>query len=377
MIDLVGFKVSVARHFAQENHLELTVKEVYSNTVKKDIIMKQSIEKGRELNSKEHLTITVSKGKDRIKEYQKYNVNELGDIPVILYHGVEKSEFKTKQSGGTTDKEGLVRTVDAFKDDLKYYYDHDYRMIRADDMVNGTIDVPLGKSPIVLTFDGGYESAIKVLGEKKDGTLEIDPDSAVGILESYKKKYPDFQVTATFFFNNTLFQQNKYNKMIVKWLVQNGYDIGNGTLTGVDITTLDYTQTEKEIGAMYHTLNELIPEKYVSIVALPGGSPYQVNHRNYSAILDGTYQKQHYQSFATFASGSSASPSCYSNQFSTDFIKRIKASNQMDQTDSLKSNLELLETTKYISDGEKDQVVYKKVDQEKLNPKIKQEVLSY
>lgn len=72
-------------------------------------------------------------------------------------------------------------------------------MIRLNDYINGIVDVELGKSPIVLTFDDGLENNIKVTGLDSDGNIIIDPNSAVGILEEFKKKYPDFNVTATFF----------------------------------------------------------------------------------------------------------------------------------------------------------------------------------
>lgn len=71
-------------------------------------------------------------------------------------------------------------------------------MIRLNDYINGIVDVELGKSPIVLTFDDGLENNIKVTGLDSDGNIIIDPNSAVGILEEFKKKYPDFNVTATF-----------------------------------------------------------------------------------------------------------------------------------------------------------------------------------
>ena len=377
MIDVVGLNVSVARQFAQDNNLNLKIKEVYSDDVRKDIVMKQSIVVGKQLRDKETLSVIVSLGKDERELYKKYKVNELGMIPIIVYHEIEKVDDVTKEEDGTTDKNGFVRTVEAFKNDLQYYYEHQYRMIALQDMIKGDIDVEMGKSPIVLTFDGGYENTVKVIGETKNGKLKIDPDCTLGILESFKKKYPDFQVTATFFVNEHLFGDKKYNKKILKWLVENGYDVGNGTMTEADITTLDDTATEKEIGGIYHLLEDVIGEDYVSIVVLPNGSPYQVNHKNYDAILDGTYDQTHYQTYATLQPGFGANVSCFDLSFSTDFINRVQASPGDTTKESLEQVMQELEQTKYISDGHVKQVVIPKNQKEQLRLDIAHEVITY
>ena len=92
-------------------------------------------------------------------------------------------------------------------------------MIRLDDYVKGIIDVELGYSPIILTFDDGNENNFKVIKKNSDGTLEFDPNSAIGVLETIKKKHPDMNVTATFFLNGTLCNQKEYNEDIMKWLI--------------------------------------------------------------------------------------------------------------------------------------------------------------
>lgn len=377
MIDVVGLNVSVARKFARDNDLNLKVTEVYSDQVRKDIVIKQSIVAGKQLRDKETLTVTVSLGKNERDLYKKYKVNELGMIPIVVYHEIEKVDETKKQENVTTDKNSFVRTVEEFKKDLQYYYEHQYRMIALQDMVEGNIDVEMGKSPIVLTFDGGYENTIKVVGETKNGELKIDPDCALGILESFKKEYPDFQVTATFFVNEHLFGDKKYDKKVLKWLVEHGYDVGNGTMTGADITTLDDTATEKEIGGIYHLLEEVIPEEYVSIVALPNGSPYQENHKNYDAILEGNYNQFHYQTYATLQSGFGANVSCFDLSFSPNFMKRIKAYHGDEETDSLEKQMQELEQTKYISDGQINQVVIPKGQKDQLRLDIAHEVITY
>ena len=156
-------------------------------------------------------------------DYQKYAVDESGNIPVMMYHGIhDLKNSETEYTGGNVDADGYQRTAEAFREDLDFYYENGYRMIRLEDYIHGQIDVELGKTPIVLTFDDGLENNIRVLGKDKKGNLKIDPNSAVGILEEYKEKYPDFNVTATFFVNGGLFNQPEYNEDILKWLVKHG-----------------------------------------------------------------------------------------------------------------------------------------------------------
>ena len=199
--------------------------------------VKNNVEVKEEVEELEEKKLTA-------EDYQNNNVDELGEVPIMMYHGIHnKNNSDTKYIGGNVDKDGYQRTAEAFRNDLEFYYSEGYRMIRLTDFVDGNIDVELGKSPIILTFDDGLENNIKVTGLDEKGNIIIDPNCAVGILESYKEKYPDYNVTATFFINGGLFQQKEYNEKILKWLVENGYDIGNHTYSHVDFTKVDIIKT--------------------------------------------------------------------------------------------------------------------------------------
>ena len=79
----------------------------------------------------------------------------------MMYHGIIDTE-DNKYTGGNVDKNGYKRTAKAFREDLEFYYKNGYRMIRLTDFVDENIDVELGKSPIILTFDDGLSNNIKV-----------------------------------------------------------------------------------------------------------------------------------------------------------------------------------------------------------------------
>ena len=358
---------------------ELILEKVYeySDEFEKDFIISQSITEGETVNKGDKLVVTISLGKLDKEKLAQDNINELGRVPVMMYHGiVNKKSSETSYTGGNVDKDGYNRTVEAFKEDLEFYYQNGYRMIRAIDYVNGIIDVPYGKSPIVLTFDDGNTNNIKVNGVTLDGEIIIDENSAVGVLESFKKKYPDFNVTATFFVNGSLFQQSEYNEKILKWLVENGYDIGNHTKTHVNFSDASTKESEEEVGFVYNKLDSIIPDKYVKLVALPFGSPYKKTHANFSHIINSNYNGINYETVSTFRVGWMPDYSPFSKDFDKEFIMRVRAYDNNGVDFDIDASFRILEKNRYVSDGNVDTIVIKESDASYLNDTILK-VISY
>lgn len=349
---------------------ELILEKVYeySDEFEKDFIISQSITEGETVNKGDKLVVTISLGKLDKEKLAQDNINELGRVPVMMYHGiVNKKSSETSYTGGNVDKDGYNRTVEAFKEDLEFYYQNGYRMIRAIDYVNGIIDVPYGKSPIVLTFDDGSANNIKVNGISEDGEIIIDENSAVGVLESFKKKYPDFNVTATFFVNGSLFQQSEYDEKILKWLVENGYDIGNHTKTHVNFSNASTNESEEEVGFVYNKLDAIIPDKYVKLVALPFGSPYKKTHANFSHIINSNYNGINYETVSTFRVGWMPDYSPFSKDFDKEFIMRVRAYDNNGVDFDIDASFRILEKNRYVSDGNVDTIVIKESDASYIN----------
>ena len=313
-----------------------------------------------------------------IEDYKNNNVNELGEVPIMMYHGIHnKKNIDTNYTGGNVDKNGYQRTSEAFRNDLEFYYQNGYRMIRLTDYIDGEIDVELGKSPIILTFDDGLANNILVNGIDEQGNLIIDENCAIGILESFKKKYPDFNVTATFFINGGLFQQKEYNDIILNWLVDNGYDIGNHTYNHVDFTKIDINKTQEEVGRIYSVLDSVIPNRYVNIVALPFGSPYSLEHQNMNYIFNSSYNGNMYTTKATLRVGWKAEVSPFSLEFNSKFLKRIRAYDNNGIEFDIKMNFELLKSTKYVSDGDINTIVIPKEKEKLVNTIYTKELIMY
>ena len=379
MADLINKDISYAKEYSSLNKLDLNIEYKYSNDIEKDRIINQSIEKDKIIKENDTLNIIVSLGKIDKEKLATDKINELGSVPIMMYHGIrEKTINDLGNTGGNVVKDGYNRTPDAFKKDLEMYYENGYEMIRLEDYINGSIDVSYGKSPIILTFDDGSMDNIKVTGLDSEGNILIDKRSAVGIMEEFKKNHPDAKVTATFFVNGSLFNQNEYNEKILTWLVDNGYDIGNHTQNHLDIKSSSSDKVQKEIAYVYDKLETIIPGKYVKIIALPFGSPYTKTHENFKYVLNTTYNNKEYITESALRVGWEPEVSPFNKNFDKTFLKRCRAydNNGKDFDIDYVFN-KMLKEKKYISDGNKNTITIPKEKEEVLNNFNNLEVITY
>ena len=367
-----------ANEFAEKYDLQLKIKYEYNNEKDKDKVISQNIKVGETINKGDILEVVISLGKLDKEKLKTDGINELGTVPIMMYHGiVDMKSDDTDYTGGNVDKDGYNRTTEAFREDLEFYYKNGYRMIRLTDYIDGNINVEYGKSPIVLTFDDGNENNFKVKGLDENGDLIIDENCAVGILESFKEKYPDYNVTATFFVNGGLFNQPEYNEKILKWLVENGYDVGNHTENHLDIKKSSSDQVNKEIVSVYKQLDEIIPGQYVNIIALPFGSPYNKEHENFKYVLNSTYDNSTYETKAALRVGWDAEYSPFDVNFDPTFLKRCRAYDNNGVEFDIEMVFKLLKNKRYISDGNVDTIVISEKNASKLNDNIEKEVITY
>ena len=364
MISLIGKNEEEVKDYAAKNKLRLNINYVYSDSNKG--VSEQDIKEGTEIKANDTLNVTINKYIDKEK-LKKDDINELGRIPVMMYHHIVNID-DNEYTGGNVDPDGYNRTSNALRKDLEFYYQNGYRMIRLIDYVNGKIDVEYGKSPIVLTFDDGNADNIKVTGLDENGNIIIDPNSAVGILEDFKKKYPDFNVTATFFVTSALFNQSEYNEKILNFLVDNGYDVGNHTKDHNNMNNINEEETEYVVGYVYNELEKIIKDKYVNIVALPFGTPYLSTHKNFSHIKKANFNGKVYDTITTLRVGWEPDTSPFSKNFNKDFIKRCRAyDNNGKEFDIDMVFNSILKDLKYVSDGDVNTITIPKDYEKYLN----------
>ena len=291
--------------------------------------------------------------------------NEAGKIMVLMYHNI-----------GDEEKE-WVRTPANFRKDLLTLYEKGYRPISLHDYVTGNITTPEGCTPFVLTFDDGNKNNFEYLD---DGTIK--PDSAVGILLDFNQKYPDFQLAATFFLTGDgPFGQKGTEAEKIKFLLDNGMDIGNHSRTHVNFTKISKDDLEKEIGAQAQYLETLITGRAYAIdtIALPYGTRPKDKSLT-SSLQAGNFNGADYQNVAILNVGWTPSPSPYDSSFDFASIPRIRASEMKVDNVGMYNYLEYFDNhpeEKFISDGVVEIVTVPEDKLELLNKDTKKEIYPY
>lgn len=293
--------------------------------------------------------------------------NEAGQVMVFMYHALGETEGYCR------------RSIEGFKKDLQRFYEEGYYPVSLADYVNHTMDVPAGKSPVVLTFDDGMQSNFNIIEE--NGQTRIDENCAVGIMEDFKKQHPDFNVTATFFLcKENPFLQEEFVAYKLNFLIENGYDVGNHTHRHQSFSYFKTKEAvEKALGAEQNFLKKYLPKDYViNTMAVPyGNRPKRKNLEPY--LIEGRYEDVPYRHVAIVNVGWDPNPSPIAKGFDPYRIHRVTGGTyQVGQVgiegwmDFFQRNKQDKKRPLYISDGEKDVVTVPKayeflIDKEKIS----------
>ena len=118
----VGKKIDELEQKVEGKDIKINKSYEYHQTLLKDEIISVDFKE-------KSIDVVISKGQPDEKLYQEKKVNELGRVPIMMYHGIIDTE-DNKYTGGNVDKDGYNRTAKAFREDLEFYYQSGYRMIR-------------------------------------------------------------------------------------------------------------------------------------------------------------------------------------------------------------------------------------------------------
>jgi len=237
--------------------------------------------------------------------------NQMGKIMILMYHKITEKET-----------DDWTRSFENFKNDLQVLYDKGYRPISLKDYIDGKIDIPIGFTPIVFTFDDGTAGQFNMI--EKDGILKANPKSAVGIIEEFNKTHPDFGIKGTFFINYTSFFPGKgSSEQKLKYLVDKGFEIGNHTVSHINLKKAASPEViEQEIGGHVKKTGQLIKGYIVDELALPLG----ISSKKFPQyIAEGEYQGIKYKNRAILLVGSNPALSLFDNSRNLLKLPRIRA----------------------------------------------------
>lgn len=214
------------------------------------------------------------------EELVKIQPNELGGIPVFMYHNIVTDP---------TLEGHLYRTADELYADMQWLYDNNFYMVGMNDVVRGQFDVPAGKHPVVFTFDDSSSMHISfemgpdgqpLRGE--DGDYVISPNTAVGVIERFADEHPDFGKAAhfatipVFKFSWPEYEQDEWYEEKIIWLLANGYEIGNHSEDHVELPATTDEDFARNIGNPYNLVADIVDENdpnfAMGIITLPYGA---------------------------------------------------------------------------------------------------------
>lgn len=298
---------------------------------------------------------------DRGADARAAGANELGVIPVLMYHRIAAG-------GGEYD-----RTPKAFRAELKRLYREGYRPVTMIDAIRGRIDLPAGTSPVVLTFD---DSSPEQSAYTRKG--RIKRDSAVGILLSFARSHPDFEPVASFYVNERPFRTDRWKEML-RDLDERGFELGNHTYSHANLAELSDREVKRELALGARLIRQAVPAAEVETLSLPLG----MKPDRPSLLRKGAWRGIRYEHRGVLLVGAGPMPSPHSRSFDRWAIPRIRSRAQTASgspnygsgfwLDHLKGHPE----ERYVSDGDPTVISFPARKKAELKPGLMQRANPY
>lgn len=297
-------------------------------------------------------------------ELAEYQPNELGKILILEYHQLTDNEDEVAQ---------FVRTYDSFRADLEWLYENNFYVVSMKSVIEDNITAPAGKKPVVLTFDDSPVNQFRFLiGD--DGTLTVDPNSGVGILEAFYQEHPDFGRGGLFatlpqscFFggvDGTEEDQIDLCSQKLNFLLDNGYEVGNHTYDHQNLFDVDDDTFRSEIADAIDTLQSYDSRVEANIFVVPNGDypEIDVHDQQREWMRNGfTWNGKDYFLIGSLMVGSEPAVSPVSADWDSMWITRIQMCDCTAQggygwDDYWKQTVTDYPGILYVSDGDSDTI---------------------
>ena len=273
------------------------------------------------------------------------HADELGAVPVLMYHQLVAAP-----------KGDYDQTPVQFRAELEGLYSAGYRTVTAADLVAGRVDVPAGKSPLVLTFD---DSTVSQYAELPGGG--VAPGSALGILLDVAHRHGEQHPVATFYVNESPFAGKERYLASLQRL---GMELGDHTATHANLRQLDDGGVQRELALGLQVIRRGAPGAAVTTMALPFG----VHPKNRALAQRGSG----YSFQGVFLVGAGPAKSPYSRGFDAFDVPRIRSGRRTgDQLFTSTYWLPRLLKTRFVSDGDPTVISFPRAKAGLLDPRFR------
>lgn len=291
------------------------------------------------------------------------HANELGVVPVLMHHEIRPDRI------GPYDQ-----TPAEFRLELKMLWAQGYWPVRAVDLATGSLSVPAGKTPVVLTFDDGTQFQFSY-----DARGRIKRSTAIGVLLDFARTHPGFRPAGTFYVLREPFAGTPRGPAMLRWLVRHGFELGNHTRDHVPLGSLSSTQVQRELVLGQKVISDAVPGARVQTMSLPLG----VMPRPAVLARHGRWGGRSYRNAGVFLVGANPAPSPFSRGFDPAAIPRIRSSHlpwngERDfgaayWFDQLRRHPE----QRYVSDGDRRTIAFPRAGAAELAPRFRSRARSY
>lgn len=287
---------------------------------------------------------------------EEVGANELGLVPVLMYHRIVPEPTSVYD-----------RTPEDFRAELQRLADEDYVPVTTAELASGDLDLPAGTHPVVLTFDDGDPSTIRMEGDR------VAPDTAVGILLDVARENPGFRPTASVYVNEEPFGGGEAGRRALRWLADNGFEIGNHTYGHTNLDAASPEAAQEAIAMGDRLIRDAVAGYEPASLALPFGARPDPGEL---ALWGEGYDYR-----AVLLVGANPAPSPFSAEFDAAAVPRIRSQGpdgheaEFGSTawlDKLAANPDL----RYTSDGDPTRISYPAGDGS-LNPEFAEFAVPY
>ena len=279
--------------------------------------------------------------------------DELGVVPVMMYHQI-------REDGGSE----WDMSPDEFREELTKLFDRGFVPITTLDLVRGDIDIPAGRSPVVLTFDDSPRNQARL---EEDGSWA--PDTAMGILTDVAAQYDEVEPIASFYIiTSSMFGAGSDAAEIVQALHDRGVELGNHTHGHANLRAIGPDEVQDELARAVAELTDIVPDADVVTLSLPFG----ISPEDRDLLAEGSSDAGSYANEAALLVGDRPAPSPFHADFAPMSIPRIKTLSDPEDDFGSAWWLEVIASSDswrpYVSDGDPNTISFPAEREDELDP---------